>query len=422
MAESDDDQKGSVKRRGLLAAAGVATVGATGWFGYRAWQSHKPVPPPTTRLQPDVDRGFYRRLGRTDLEVSAVSIGGGGVSNPKVIARAIDAGLNFIDTSICYGDSELVIAEMFRQRPELRQKLVLATKWDVAQDMPKSRILESLDKSLQRLGVEQIDIMQLHWLGGGHVRGDDGFNRLDNEALYAAMEEVKKAGKVRFFGATSHHENRGKILEHAVGKGAYDMLLVKMNALDFDGAGIPSLLSVARKADVGVVAMKSQPDGGRMPPGFEEKKWGVYQANLRWVLQHDVATVINSDIGEDPEMQDLAIEAAREPFTEADRALLEQYTTAVSPHYCRGCDSLCGGACPEGVSIAAVMQFAMYHEAYGWPARARQHYRNLPVAERFAERCLSCSQCSDACPHGLDPAGTVRWAAETLGDGGSSRA
>jgi len=200
------------------------------------------------------------------------------------------------------------------------------------------------------------------------------------------------------------------------------MILVKMNALDFSDAGMPSLLSVAREADVGVVAMKSQPDGGRMPPGFEDKKWDVFQANLRWVLQHDVATVVNSDIGEDPDMQDLAIEAAREPFTAADRALLEQYTTAASPHYCRGCDSLCGGACPEGLSIAAVMQFAMYHEAYGWPDRARAHYRNLPRDERFAARCLSCSQCSDACPFGLDPAGTMRWATEILEEGRSGSA
>lgn len=109
--------------------------------------------------------------------------------------------------------------------------------------------------------------MQLHWLGGGHTFPDDGFNRLDNPELYRAMEDAKKAGKVRFFGATSHAGDRAAILKHAIDKGAFEVLLVKMNVLDYESAGLPALLRHAKAKDVGVVVMKSQPGGGRIPAG-----------------------------------------------------------------------------------------------------------------------------------------------------------
>jgi predicted aldo/keto reductase-like oxidoreductase len=293
-------------------------------------------------------------------------------------------------------------------RPTLRETLIIATKWDADQHMSKDRILASLDDSLKRLGVDSIDIMQLHWLGGGHVKGDDGFNRLDNDALYQAMDEAKRSGKVKFFGATSHDANRSKILQHAIGKGRFDMLLVKMNVLDFEEAGMPALLDAAAKADVGVVVMKSQPGGGKMPPGFEDSRWSAFQANLRWVLSKQVACVVHSGVGNDADMQDAAIAAARGELTRADEAYLERYATALSPHYCRGCDGICGQACPDAVAIAPVTQFLMYDEQYGWAERARRHYQALPRAARWSERCNGCRACSEACPHGFDAAAHVR--------------
>src|SRR5262249_2245082 len=161
----------------------------------------------------------------------------------------------------------------------LRQKYIVATKWDPGRATTKAEMLASLDKSLMRLGVDVIDIMQLHWLGGGHVVPDDGFNRLDNPEIRAAMEEAKKSGQVGFFGATSHDGNRSRILMHAIDQGIYDMLLVKMNVLDHESAGMPALLAKAKANNVGIVVMKSQPGGDRVPVEYEQSKWSVFQAN-----------------------------------------------------------------------------------------------------------------------------------------------
>ena len=76
------------------------------------------------------------------------------------------------------------------------------------------------------------------------------------------MDIAKRAGKARFFGATAHAGNRTDLLKHAIDKGAFDMILVKMNFLDFEKADITRLLQHAKEKNVGVVAMKSQPEGG----------------------------------------------------------------------------------------------------------------------------------------------------------------
>jgi hypothetical protein len=401
---------------GVTAATG-GVIGANEWWERRrerreiyGTEDHPGVADPNASVT------ARRRLGRTGLQVSVVAMGAAGVERTDPIVRAVDKGMNFIDTSICYGNSEEVIGRALKSSPGLRDKLVIATKWDPGHDTRKEKILESLDKSLERLGVDVIDVMQVHWLGGGHTRPDNGYNRLDNPELYLAMEAAKKAGKVKFFGATSHHEDRAKILMHAIDKGAFDMILVKMNVLDHEAAGMPALLKKAKEKDVGVVVMKSQPGGGKIPPGFEKSKYSIFQANLRWVLSHEeVACVVHSSVGVDPKAQDLAIGATLDKLTRNDRELLLDYATALGPDYCRGCGSHCTSACPEGVAIPHVVQFGMYDHAYDWHAYARELYQALPPRERWSEVCASCNECTQACPYGFDAAASIRYAKKALG-------
>jgi len=406
------------RRRFLL---GAAAVGA-GAAGAAALAHFVPGESPAQAsddhpgvLAPGGKATLFRKLGRTGLNVAAVGVGAGSISDPALLARAADKGINYVDTAVCYGDSEEVIGRAFQQNPGLRKKLLLATKWDAGATMPKDRILASLDRSLKRLGTDVIDVMQIHWLGGGHLKDDTGFNRLDNAALYEAMQDAKKAGKVRFFGATSHDGNRSKILQYAIDKGVFDVLLIKMNLLDYDKADIPALLQKAKAKDIGVVVMKSQPEGGHVPPGFEKSKLSIYQANLRWVLDHDVACVVHSGIGTDAHVQDLAIGAAQSKLTEGDREMLDEYATALSPEYCRGCGATCEAACPEGVSIGHVLHFRMYDRRMGQNAYARELYRELPEKARWSETCLDCTRCLDACPHGVDAPGRLLDARKRLG-------
>ena len=408
----------TTRRKVLLYTLGGVTAATAGVIGVSEWRvrsrasivaNDKPG-----HVVPGATLTARRRLGRTGLEVGVVGIGAGGLTGPDPIRRAVDLGMNYIDTSTCYGGSEAVIGRAIRESPSLRDKLVIATKWDPGPKTPKERMLESLDQSLKRMNVDVIDVMQVHWLGGGHIEHDNGIVRLENPELYEAMEIAKAKGKVRFFGATSHDATRAKILLHAIDKGRFDMLLVKMNVLDYESAGIPALLAKAKEKDVGVVAMKSQPGGGAMPKGYEQSKWNVYQANLRWVLEKDIACVVQSAIGTDDKAQDLAVGATQERFGMGDAALLETYAEALSPDYCRSC-GVCEEVCPAGVRVGSVLQFAMYAKQYGWPEQARQHYAALPEKERWSEACATCGLCVTACPYGVDAQGRVLEAKDLLG-------
>lgn len=403
-----------------LAGTTAVTAGVIGYTQVQRWRGRHLT---LTRggpgfLAPTGELTRRRRLGRTGLDVSVVGIGAGGLEATGPIHRAVERGLNYIDTSACYGrgSSENLIGRAIKESPGLRDKLVIATKWDAGAHMPRERMLESLDESLKRMGVDHVDVMQIHQLGD-HTAGDDGFSRLDNPELYEAMEAARKAGKARFFGATGHTGNRSAILSHAIDKGAFDMILVKMNVLDYETADIPKLLAKARAKDVGVVIMKSQLSGGAMPAGFGGMKWNVYQANLRWALQQEIACVVHSGVGTDEKVQDLAIGAAYDELGANDRELLDRYAKAMSPEYCRGCDDVCTAACPEGVAIPTVLRAAMYDRHYGtaaYAAYAREVYRGLPEEARWSERCLSCSECVKACPHGVDAAERVRDARRAL--------
>jgi predicted aldo/keto reductase-like oxidoreductase len=411
------DPQPSRRRLLMYGLAGTSAV-AAGVFGFDQWRTRHGGHPSIlvsdrpAYLAPTGNVARRRRLGRTNLQVSVVGIGAGGLEGTAPLHRAVAKGMNYLDTSACYGSgsSENIIGRAFRESPKLRDEVVLATKWDAGAKMPKERILQSLDESLKRMGTDHVEIMQIHNLGD-HQSGDDGFNRLDNPELYAAMDAARAAGKVRFFGATGHTGNRADILTHAIDKGAFDIILVKMNRLDFESAGIPRLLAHAKAKDVGVVAMKSQPSGGAMPPGFEKSKWNVYQSNLRWALSQDIACVIHSGVGTDEGVQDAAAGAVYDEISwneERDGELLREYATALSPHYCRACNEApCVSACPEEVAIPTVLRAVMYERHYGWEAEARATYHAFD-GSNWSDRCLSCTKCDEACPYGVDASARVR--------------
>ena len=102
------------------------------------------------------------RLGKTGLEVSRVGMGGIPITRPslddatKVIRRALDLGVNFIDTSLFYKDSEIRIGKGVEGR---REEVILATKGSWRE---KAEALDCMERSLERLRTDYIDLWQFH--------------------------------------------------------------------------------------------------------------------------------------------------------------------------------------------------------------------------------------------------------------------
>jgi L-galactose dehydrogenase len=153
----------------------------------------------------------YRALGSTGLKVSAVGFGAsplGGVFHAideaegrRAVHVAVDLGINFIDVSPFYGltRAEKVLGEALRDIP--RERYLLATKvgrygHEAADfDFSAGRVLKSIDESLQRLGVDHVDLIQCHDIEFGDL------NQVVQETIPALRQAVER-GKARFVGIT----------------------------------------------------------------------------------------------------------------------------------------------------------------------------------------------------------------------------
>jgi aryl-alcohol dehydrogenase-like predicted oxidoreductase len=151
----------------------------------------------------------YRQLGRTDLTVSTVSFGAwaiGGAWGPVEDAQsmaalhaAVDAGVNFIDTADVYGDgrSERLVARLRRERKG--ERIYVATKAGrrLPKQVPDGYTRENLntwvDRSLQDLGVERIDLLQLHC---PHPKV------YDQPQVFEVLDNLIRAGKIRYYGVS----------------------------------------------------------------------------------------------------------------------------------------------------------------------------------------------------------------------------
>lgn len=215
----------------------------------------------------------YRALGRTGLRVSEVGYGAWGIGakqwigasddeSARALERAIDLGLNFIDTALAYGDghSENIVGRVVKRRTE---KVYVATKippknrkWPAqaavpVQDVfPGDYVIASTEQSLRNLGLETIDLQQLHvWTDEFTGAGD----------WLAAVETLKKQGKIRHFGISlgEHTPENGL---RAVEAGIVDTVQVIYNI--FDQSPEDRLFPLCQKHDVGVLARVPFDEGG----------------------------------------------------------------------------------------------------------------------------------------------------------------
>lgn len=264
-----------------------------------------------------------RPLGRTGHKARLFSLGGQAVIEKPgtqdvsvaIVNRAIDLGVNYLDTAAGYGRgiSETYYGEVLKTR---RKEVFLASK---TRDRTRDGSLKILDESLKRLHTDHLDLWQLH-----NVMTDEDLDKIfGKDGAIEALQRAQDQKMVRFLGITGHFNP--EVLARGIKRFPFDTILMALNPADKHRLSfINTLLPLANKKQMGVIAMKI-PARGRL---FKEGGITSMRDALSYVMTLPVSTVI---VGVDNVAQlEENISVARDfkPMSTADMARLEQLTAS----------------------------------------------------------------------------------------------
>ena len=379
-----------MKRRDFLKAAAITTAAM-------AVAPGKVEPAPAS---PSVRN--YRNIGKTGLKMSDISFGAGKLSAASMVLRAVDSGINYFDTAPDYGQSEKTLGEAMGRLK--REKVIIASKFCNSLPYPghlplgttKKEYIAAVEASLSRMKTGYLDFILVHAIGEMNKELESEKKRLLDSEMLEAVAELKKAGKVRFLGTSSHGPNNmEELLMTAVTSGHFDMIQPSFNFLKFPK--LPGVMKEAAKRGVGVIAMKTLAGAKDMNKGPEGEEFS--HAAFKWVLQYPEISGLIVTMKTVADIE-LYLKASGAKFSAADQRTLDRYASHYSSDYCRtGCGE-CQAYCPAGVEIATVLRYRMYFKDYGMEKRAMESYA---VLQNNASPCSGCNQpvCAAKCPYGL---------------------
>ncbi len=330
-----NDRDGN-SRREFIKVSGAATVGAlvSGLADAASAAPALPSNPATPQAMPT------RNLGRTSYRVGLFSLGGQAtVEQPNkeaeavaIVEKALDLGVNYIDTAPQYGGpdrwSQRYIGQVMKRR---RNQVYLASK---THDRTRDGSLRLLEESLRLLNTDHLDAWQLH-----HVdRPEEVEQIFAKGGAIEALHQAREQKMVRFLGVTGH--SNPDVLIECLKRFPFDQILVAVNAADSHHLSFQEkLLPMAVEKQMGIIGMKI-PSRGRLlsnwpavgPYAARKKQAGPLNMRdaLYYVLSLPVSTVV---IGCDSVQQlEENVRLAREftPLSEPQRATLAAKTEPVA--------------------------------------------------------------------------------------------
>jgi len=333
----------------------------------------------------------YRKLGRTNLKVSVIGLGGGAFYNPKInsenvskiIPYCISSGINFIDTAENYDETKLT--DGLREN---RDKVILNSK---STSSDKETMEESIKNSLKKLNTNFIEIYQMQTL----MEKDDLKNRIKNGAL-DAIKEAKQDGKIKVIGFSSH---RVPTIIEAIKTNEFDVVEMPYGIGHYESE---KAIEVAKKYDVGVIAINVL-GGGILVDRNKLSNSGSFMTTknaMQYVLSNEnISTaLIGMSSIEHVEENLNAINNMEKLSDEEKNRIQDKVYNFLGKDFCRSCKA-CMPCDVHGwrFSIDNFLRFQTFYSKYNYKIFINE-YQKLPIK---ANQCKQCGKCEVRCPYDI---------------------
>jgi len=320
----------------------------------------------------------------------------------RVVRRAIERGVNFIDTARSYGDSEDKIGEAIKG---IREQVFISTK---SQFRTGKEVKNSIEESLRRLAIDKLDIIFIH-----SVDSEEELEHRLKEGVLETMKEARQAGKVDYIGISGH---RNDVLVKAIRTGEFDAIIATYNLTNDDGNR--ELFPLTRELDVGVIVMKPLVGGYlAVPPEavqfkVEDKATSTAEASLRFVLSNPYITTVIPGMGTIEEVEEnVSLGHVPQRMQPSEVKELQERAKEVGYTFCQGC-GYCLSECPQGIDIQSVFRLLVFHQQYGMKEWSERVYHENHEAR--VSLCDECQSCMEVCPTQLDIPAKLREATAIL--------
>lgn len=393
------ENKSNLTRRGFISRslAGLAAAGVAG------------LAPSLARAEDKAEAGeateseiLHREIGTTGIKVPIVNMGVMNSNNPELIGASYELGIRHFDTAARYqfGRNEQMVGEVISELG-VRDKVVIGTKeWRPAQrgEMStaeaKQKFIKLVEGSLKRLKTDYVDIIYIHSV--------HNVEELDEEGAFAAMDQLKKDGKARASGISTH-ESMAEVINKVVEDSLCDVVLTSINVSMANDTALLEAIDKAAAAGIGIVAMKTQAGGRRLPNQASLTQYDnatVNQAMLKWVLRNEsISTAIPGYTSLEHMKEDFAVARSLE-YTEQEERFLADNELQLGLGYCRQC-RMCVASCPRGSDVPALMRAHMYAAQYANFHEARAALDEIRPG-RGIQACRTCGTCRVECTNAVD--------------------
>ncbi|MCX7903368.1 MAG: aldo/keto reductase [Caloramator sp.] len=331
----------------------------------------------------------YRRLGKTNLKVSEIGFGGIPIQRLrkeealKVIHKAEDMGINFIDTARGYSCSEEHIGMALKGR---RTNWIIATKSMARnyEDMKKD-----VEISLRNLNTDYIDVYQLH-----NIKDVNTYKEVVSEGgALRALLEAKEKGIIRHIGITSHSID---ILKVAINNPIFETIMYPYNIIERQAIEV---FMMAKDKDIGTIAMKPMA-GGVLSDG---------KLAMKFILKDDfISTAIPGMASVDEVIENAS--ASGEELTREELEFCDRIYKDMDKEFCRRC-GYCA-PCPQGIDIPFSFILKGYFVNYDLKDWTRERYNALKA---HASDCRECGICETRCPYNLNIRKMLKEVKKTFG-------